>query len=65
MDVVRRHQCHILLPAGCVGESIDMRSQGVVGNVYDGGNTRIKLTVTTVWVVATNFVATTRPEGAA
>ncbi|KAH1096823.1 hypothetical protein J1N35_013744 [Gossypium stocksii] len=42
MDVVRRHRYHILHPVESIGQLIDVRHQGAVGSVGDGGNARIE-----------------------
>ncbi|PPD96663.1 hypothetical protein GOBAR_DD06299 [Gossypium barbadense] len=65
MDVVRRHRCYILHPAKSVGKSIDVGRECAIDSIHNSGNARIILDGVFVWVEATNFAATTRPEGTA
>lgn len=58
-------QTYILHLAGSVGQSVDVRRQDAVGSICDGGNERIRSSVATVCVVATNSAATVKLERAA
>ncbi|KAH1131407.1 hypothetical protein J1N35_002785 [Gossypium stocksii] len=64
MDVIRRHQYHILHPVGSVRKSGDVGCEGVVDNVGNNVNAQIKSGDTTVSVSTTNSVDTTRLNGA-
>ncbi|PPS16157.1 hypothetical protein GOBAR_AA04406 [Gossypium barbadense] len=63
--------CHTSTPrsylasTGSVGQSKDVRSKCANDSVRDGGNARIGPGDAAIWVEETNFIATTRLEGAA
>ncbi|KAG8491224.1 hypothetical protein CXB51_014389 [Gossypium anomalum] len=61
-DVICRHRYHTLHPLRSVGQLEDVRYEGTVDSVRDGGNTRIRPSGATVKLEATNSIATARLE---